>query len=228
MLIFLLLTFCIKQSIAQNTIGAWHQLNGSVETVLLLQANYFSVTTFDKANKKFVNSWGGKCAHNNDNIPATIEFHSADRQQVGKKISFTASVKNDELITNILPGDAKWKKADNSNTALTGLWVITGREQNGTMTTIVPGERKTIKILTGKRFQWAAINTGTGDFLGTGGGTYTFQDGIYTENIEFFSRDSSRVGRSLSFRGYVNSNSWDHSGKSSKGDPVHEIWTRLP
>lgn len=228
MLVFFLLGCCINGSIAQNTTGAWYQLNGSVETVLLLQPNYFSVTTFDKANKKFVNSWGGKCVHNNDSIPATIEFHSGDPQQVGKKISFTASVTNDELKTNILPGATKWRKTDNNNTVLTGLWVITGREQNGTMTTIVPGERKTIKILTGKRFQWAAINTGTGDFLGTGGGTYTIQDGIYTEYIEFFSRDSSRVGRSLSFRGYVNNNSWDHSGKSSKGDPVHEIWTKLP
>jgi len=95
------------------------------------------------------------------------------------------------------------------------------------MNTITPGERKTIKILTGTRFQWAAINTGTGDFFGTGGGTYTFENGVYTEYIEFFSRDSTRVGRTLSFRGYVNNNQWNHSGKSSKGDSVHEIWTKL-
>jgi hypothetical protein len=71
-----------------------------------------------------------------------------------------------------------------------------------------------------------AINTQTGEFFGTGGGTYTFENNVYTENIDFFSRDNSRVGASLEFKGTVNGNKWDHSGKSSKGDPIHEEWTR--
>lgn len=83
-----------------------------------------------------------------------------------------------------------------------------------------------MKILTGTRFQWVAINQETGEFFGSGGGTYTFDNGTYTEKIEFFSRDSSRIGAELSFKGSVNGNNWDHSGKSSKGDPIHEVWTR--
>lgn len=65
------------------------------------------------------------------------------------------------------------------------------------MVSMRPGARKTIKILSGTRFQWAAINSETGEFFGTGGGNYTFKDGKYTENIEYFSRDASRVGASL-------------------------------
>jgi len=30
----------------------------------------------------------------------------------------------------------------------------------------------------------------------------------------------------LSFKGKVEGDNWDHSGLSSKGDPIHEIWTR--
>ena len=86
------------------------------------------------------------------------------------------------------------------------------------MNNIKRSARKTIKILTGERFQWAAINTATGEFFGTGGGTYTFKDGRYSEKIEFFSRDSSRVGITLDFEGKVEGVNWHHRGKSSKGD----------
>jgi hypothetical protein len=50
-------------------------------------------------------------------------------------------------------------------------------------------------------------------------------DGKYTEKIEFFSRDNNRVGAELSFEAEVKGKEWIHSGKSSKGDPIKEIWT---
>lgn len=80
--------------------------------------------------------------------------------------------------------------------------------------------------MSGTRFQWAAINPETKEFFGTGGGTYTFVNGKYTENIEFFSRDNSRVGASLSFKGEVKDGQWHHSGNSSTGNPIYEIWSR--
>ena len=91
----------------------------------------------------------------------------------------------------------------------------------------VNGTRKTLKLLTGSRFQWFAIDPGTKGFFGTGGGNYSFINGQYTENIEFFSRDSSRVGASLSFNGKVVDGNWHHSGKSSKGDDIYEVWSRI-
>ena len=82
-----------------------------------------------------------------------------------------------------------------------------------------------MKMLSGTRFQWIAYNTETKQFMGTGGGTYTTVDGKYTENIEFFSRDDSRVGASLEFDFSFVDGNWYHKGFSSKGDPMHEIWT---
>ena len=85
--------------------------------------------------------------------------------------------------------------------------------------------RKTMKILSGTRFQWIAYNTETKQFLGTGGGTYTSINGEYTENIEFFSRDNFKVRLSLKFNYELIDGKWHHSGLSSKGDPIHEIWS---
>lgn len=97
---------------------------------------------------------------------------------------------------------------------------------NGYEQAMQRGDRKTLKLLSGTRFQWMAINPVTKEFFGTGGGTYTFKEGKYTENIEFFSRDSSRVGASLTFDGSVNGNIWTHKGTNSRGEPLHEEWTR--
>jgi hypothetical protein len=61
--------------------------------------------------------------------------------------------------------------------------------------------------------------------MGTGGGTYTTADGTYTENIEFFSRDDSKAGLSLNFNYELIDGNWNHTGLSSKGKPIHEIWS---
>jgi hypothetical protein len=85
--------------------------------------------------------------------------------------------------------------------------------------------RKTMKILAGSRFQWIDYNTETKEFLGTGGGTYTVKNGEYVEHIEFFSRDNSKAGLSLPFNYELIDENWHHSGLSSKGEPIHEIWS---
>ena len=58
------------------------------------------------------------------------------------------------------------------------------------------------------------------------GGFYTAQNGIYTENIEFFSRNNTSVGRVLPFQYSIKGVDWHHQGKSSKGDPMYEVWTQ--
>ena len=48
----------------------------------------------------------------------------------------------------------------------------------------------------------------------------------YVENIDFFSRDSNTVGKSLEFDFEIKDGDWHHKGFSSKGDPKYEIWTQ--
>ncbi|SHM58551.1 hypothetical protein SAMN05444266_10989 [Chitinophaga jiangningensis] len=206
-------------------IGAWSATNGGETSVLLVTPTYFSITNYNAQG--FKNTMGGTWQGTGDEAgELSIEFNTADSTQVGKKIEAGVTFDGDQFVTTIGDTKTSWTRVDHGNGELAGLWQITAREANGTMNAMKPGDRKTIKILTGSKFQWVAINTATGQFFGTGGGSYTFENGVYTEKLEYFSRDNSRVGASLQFKGSVNGNKWDHSGKSSQGAPIHEEWTK--
>lgn len=43
--------------------------------------------------------------------------------------------------------------------------------------------------------------------------------------IDTFSRDKNRVGTRLEFHYEVKDGQWHHSGKSSKGEDMYEIWS---
>jgi hypothetical protein len=188
--------------------------------------NYFSVATFHVQDKKFINTSGGTALQENGELKGKIEFNTADRSAVTKNYELAFQQQGTKLIFPYSGIAVGWDRLDDAQQGLSGNWKIIGREQDGKMAEMRPGARKTIKILSGTRFQWAAINSETGDFFGTGGGFYTFENGKYTEHIEFFSRDATRVGASLSFNGELKEGNWHHSGLSSKGDRIYEIWSR--
>lgn len=206
--------------------GAWNAKSGTSDHMLIFQDGYFSYSIYDKANKKFIRTWGGTYSEAGGQLHANIEFDTESKDNVGGHKHFAVTVSGNSLKFNSGAGVNSWTKTDDGNENLSGNWRITGRMREGSIQPIERSARKTLKILSSTRFQWMAINIETKEFFGTGGGTYTFKNGKYTENIEFFSRDSSRVGASLSFEGSVNSNIWTHKGLSSRGEPIHEEWTR--
>jgi hypothetical protein len=223
--LFILCLLC-KSPIAQVLQGAWKRnLDTAVQTLTIID-NYFTVATFRLQEKQFVNTSGGTAMLDNGRLIGKMEFHTAERSQVTQAYSLPFSQQGNKLFFPYGGLEATWELLDDGKQALAGNWKIIGREQDGKINEMRPGARKTIKILSGSRFQWAAINSETGDFFGTGGGYYTFENGKYTENIEFFSRDASRVGASLSFNGELKDGNWHHSGLSSKGDRIYEIWSR--
>ena len=207
--------------------GAWHNTNGSIEQSFIIADGYCMLTKYDKVNKKFIHSFGGSLTPAGDKISLKVEFNSSDKAQVGKTVEYDCSINNNILTSNIGGAKADWQRTDNGKSDLAGNWRITQRKQGDKMGDIPLRARRTLKLLTGTRFQWAAINIETGEFSGTGGGIYTFTNGKYTEHIEFFSRDSTRVGASLSFDGKIENGNWIHSGLSSRGDPIYEIWSRM-
>ena len=209
--------------------GAW-QWNGSDESgnpvtavVIFAEGGYQVATWYNLESKKFIHTNGGLWSLEGNTITETVEFHTDDAEKVGTSVSFQITLDGDVL--KIVGDEQPWSRIDSGGPGkLAGAWLITGRERNGQMTLIKPGPRKTMKILSGTRFQWIAYNVDTKQFMGTGGGTYTTADGRYTENIEFFSRDSSRVGASLGFDFELKEGAWHHKGNSSKGAPIYEIW----
>lgn len=162
-----------------------------------------------------------------DQLVETYEFSTVDSGKIGKTFRTTLKSKGKQMELIAASGTTNWEQLDDGHPGvLAGAWLITGRVVNGEKTTRKPGPRKTMKILSGTRFQWIAYNVDTKEFFGTGGGTYTTVDGKYTEHIEFFSRDNSRVGMDLSFDYSLEDGDWRHNGLSSKGDPIDEVWSK--
>ena len=225
-ILFSLLVTNLSVGFSQNINGAWSRNLDTAVQYLTVVDNYFAVATFNLEGKKFISTRGGTAMVEKGKMAGTIEFNTLDRTEVKSSYSYDIKLKENTLMLPLEGNAKKWQKVDEAIESLAGNWRITAREQSGTMTAIKPAARKTIKILSGTRFQWAAINMETGEFFGTGGGHYTYKDGAYTEHIEFFSRDTSRVGASLSFKAEINNGEWHHSGLSSKGDKIHEVWSR--
>lgn len=225
-ILFSLFVLNFSVGFSQNITGAWTRNLDTAVQYLTVVDNYFAVATFNLEGKKFISTRGGTAMVEKGKMSGVIEFNTVDRTEVKSGYSYDIKLKGNTMMLPLEGNTKKWQKVDEATESLAGNWRITGREQSGTMTPIKPAARKTIKILSGTRFQWAAINMETGEFFGTGGGHYSLKDGTYTEHIEFFSRDASRVGASLSFKAAINNGEWHHSGLSSKGEKIHEVWSR--
>jgi hypothetical protein len=215
---------------AQTVIGAWEgqYTDGSdqeIRTVVIFTDGYQVRTDYLARSGKFIHTNGGTWRLDGDTMTEMVEFHSDDPSTVGKEFSFKVELSDSQL--SIAGGELKLKRIDAGMPGkLYGAWLMSGRVRDGiTQLRDSDRPRKTMKILSGTRFQWIAYNTETGDFMGTGGGTYTTTDGKYIENIEFFSRDDSRVGARLEFDYELKDGNWHHSGLSSKGTPIYEIWS---
>lgn len=232
LVVFLLALTVMKSAIAQTNspaiTGAWQIKEADKEQVVIFQDGFFFHTAYNKDERGFFYSRGGTYTQKADVLNCKISFNSLNKEEVGKQFSAKYSIANHTLSLSIMGEKQNWRQLDDSSAPLAGVWRITSRMQDGKLTPIhQTGSRQTYKILSGTRFQWAAIDPEKKEFSGTGGGTYTFSNGKYTETIEFFSRDSTRVGASLSFDGKLENGKWHHSGRSSKGDPIYEVWSQV-
>jgi len=226
-LICTFLSFGIK---AQSFSGAWERNHTSktgeeLKSVVIFSDGYQVITTYVLETGKFISTNGGTWKLAGDTMTEKVEFDSNNSEHVGTEVSFEVAITDSTFA--IVKNEIYFKRIDNNGPGkLMGTWLMSGRIRDGeTQLRDTNKPRKTMKILSGTRFQWIAYNTETKKFMGTGGGTYSTINGEYTENIEFFSRDDSKVGASLKFNYSLVDGKWHHTGFSSKGDPIHEIWS---
>ncbi|RZS95628.1 hypothetical protein [Cecembia calidifontis] len=230
------LLFLAGMIYAQTIEGAWkmtHKDGKEVtdkEYIKIYQDGYFAFGAKEIGSNKFLGAGGGEFSINGNTYQETLDFFTFDPEKVGTTTSYNLDQKATRIIISANV-DGKtlveiWEKIGDRKDALTANWVFTGRKADGEIRRSTPGARRTVKILSGGRFQWIAFNSETKEFMGTGGGTYTAENGKYTENITFFSRDDSRVGASLSFDFEVINGEWHHSGMSSTGNPIYEVWSK--
>jgi len=214
---------------AQSTInGAWKLTDDKNNHQLFFQNGFFFHTIHQ--GNQFVMTRGGNFSLDGAKLMVKILFNSADTNEVSKELTIPFLVNKGVLSLSLRGANTKFERVDDGKAPLAGVWHITGRMgDDGKIAEIhQTGTRQTYKLLTGTKFQWVAIDPAKKQFSGTGGGSYTFKDGKYTENIEFFSRDNTRVGASLVFDGKLENGQWHHSGLSSKGAKIYEVWSNTP
>lgn len=184
----------------------------SVEHRILMDEAYLVETQFTTDPNDFIKTIGGFYEKKGNELRVSLEFNS--------------NFNKDSLKSVVIENLDQWKKISKNTLALQGKWIMAGRvkgDQERRRDTDRP--RKTIKILIDSYFQWIAFNTATFSFHGSGGGRYNLEKGTYTEKIDYFSRDNSKVGISLDFKFTQKGLDWHHKGFSSKEDPLYEIWT---
>ena len=222
-------TLLVTNTNAQSFIGAWERNHNSengeeLKSVVIFSDGYQAISTYESKSGKFIYSNGGTWELIGDTMTEKVEFDTNNPDRVGSEVTF--KVKITETTMSIAGTDMEFQRIDDGLPGdLKGAWLMAGRVRDGKkQLRNTSGPRKTMKLLSGKRFQWIAYNTESKKFMGTGGGTYTTKNGVYSENIEFFSRDNSKSGIELEFEYEIIDNEWNHKGFSSKGDPLHEIW----
>lgn len=230
-----LITYLMLQTVdvnAQELNGAWKltSQNGKPftegEVVKIYSDNYFMFAHYGN-DGSFINAGGGNFKRDGNNYTEILDFNTADSTKVRQPMTSSISVHKDEL--QIDGAKEIWKRIDNTSTYLKGGWRFGARvdDEGKAGERRMTGPRQTIKVLSGKYFQWAAFNYETKRFMGTGGGEYSIKDNQYTESIRFFSRDNSKVGISLTFEYRLDGTDWYHKGKGTTGNPVSEVWERM-
>ncbi len=224
--VLLLSSLRTKNIDTKDLLGAWGYGPAEQRTVMINTDKIFSVATYDVPSKKFISSYGGTWRVDGNKLVKKIEWNSKDSTQVGKELT-----EDIELSGNKLVGKNKetWNRLDDGKPgALMGAWIITGNFRNDSVqkraNPFYP--RRTMKVLSGKYFHWIAYNVVTKDFQNAGGGTYTTNNGKYTENIEFFTKTSESVGKTLVFDYSFVSGDWRHKGQKSTGGPMDECWSK--
>ena len=234
----ILLSFIIN---AQNPVGAWERIHNSkdgkeLKSVVIFSESHQSISIYESKTGRLVHSNGGTWELKGKTMTEVVEFDTDNPERVGSAVVFDINI--DDEFLEIVGSEMKFSRLDNGAPGdLNGAWLMSARIRDGKkQERDISRPRKTMKILSGTRFQWIAYNTETKKFMATGGGTYTTLKGKYKENIEFFSRDNSKVGLNLEFdyeiliktddKKLVSQKNWYHKGFSSKGNPINEIWTQ--
>ena len=226
MLPFLVFALLISMANAQIAAGVYLSDQDNTQHELKIDKGYLTYSVYKLDPAEFIKTVGGFYTSDEEMLKVQLEFNSDFEKDGIRALEMPFSMDGDNIIVH-MEDAITFQKKESLNQALDGQWLFatrgpdTGQERRGD-----ENPRKTLKFLMDGRFQWIAYQTETMAFSGTGGGSFTSVDGVYTENIEFFSRDNERVGASLEFNYEIKGDDWHHTGNNSRGEPMYEIWSR--
>jgi len=236
LMILLILVLTSHTVYAQVLNGAWRLVEKDGQSVRhehikLYSNSYFTSAAYEKDSGKFLEAKGGTYALTKLSYKEHLEIDSNEPEHSGTTEEYSIQLNEANMtITNLKTGDVEvWEKFDDAdNYQMAFCWRIHKKRDEGDADwrTITYAPRKTLKMITNKRYQVLALNSETGQFVGSSGGTWSGSGDNYTENIEFFSKDQSNVGRSLEFKQTFQDGLWLHTGKTTKNETMEEKWHR--
>lgn len=226
--VWLSLILVSGQSFSQKFEGAWVRFHTEemedVKTVMIVADNYLVATTYTLKGRYIglsIQKWSRKDLM----VDLEVEYDSDFPEDPGYKTQIELEFWADRLT---FKGSSTmiWTRIDEgASEELAGTWRLKGRVKDGMTESIDTGDaRKTLKMLSGTRFQSIEYNSQSGELYGTTAGTYTAISAKYIENIEVYSRDISKVGVSLGFDYQIASGDWTYSGQSMEGELINEMW----
>lgn len=223
---FVVMALLISMANAQIAAGVYLSDQDNTQHELKIKKGYLTYSVYKLDPAEFIKTVGGFYTADEKMLKVQLEFNSNFEKDGIRALEMPFSMDGDKIIIQ-MEDAITFEKKESLNQALDGQWLFatrgpdTGQERRGD-----ENPRKTLKFLMDGRFQWIAYQTETMAFSGTGGGSFTSVDGVYTENIEFFSRDNDRVGASLEFNYEIKGDDWHHTGNNSRGEPMYEIWSK--
>ena len=160
---------------AQNTninlVGAWQRGPEENRIIWINSEKHFAAVVYNVKENKFLGTCGGTWKVEGNVFVEVHEFNTMKAELIGKELRNNIEIRDGKLIFKMKEGDEEWTRIDDGGPGkLAGAWVITGRVNDGQVRKMTPGARKTMKILSGTRFQWIAYNSETKEFFGTGAG----------------------------------------------------------
>ena len=116
----------------------------------------------------------------------------------------------------------------NDNKSHIGTWqLISYNYGNKNEFTLASKDNQKIKFITATHFFWAGYNS-NGEIQWSAGGTYTLDDDVYIETIEFADEGMhSFIGKEQNLKINVTNDELHQIGKLSNGLEIEEVWQRI-
>jgi hypothetical protein len=111
-----------------------------------------------------------------------------------------------------------------------GTWqLVSAKYGDATEFSDAPKDTKHLKMLTETRFVWVRYDVKTKVLADSMGGSYSLQDGKYTETVEFCFPESMKtyLGKKQEFTIKIDGDKLTQSGKLSDGMKIEEVWQRV-
>lgn len=134
-ILFGLLFLMISSAPFSQTIdGAWEFKSADKQIVLVYKDGYFTRTEFTP--NEFLFSWGGIAKTNDKKLTISMEFNSANSDNIGKEMAYDFRINNDQLQIDEDGATTEYKRIDDGKADLAGVWKISAREQDGKIVAI--------------------------------------------------------------------------------------------